>query len=56
MFPLEVKDGCDGDKDDEFERTFGLDPEEYPGIKNISKLIDIIDDKNDLWLSYEVGS
>ena len=56
MFPLEVKDGCEGDNDDQFERNYSLDPEVYPGIRNISKLMDIIDDKNDLWLVYELGS
>lgn len=53
---MEVKDGFDGENDDEFERVFALDPENFPGIKNISKLMDIIDDKSDLWLVYELGS
>lgn len=56
IFPLEVKEGFEGDNDDEFQRGYALDPEEYPGIKNISKLIEIIDDKSDIWLVYEVGS
>ena len=40
IFPLEVKDGFEGDNDDEFERGYALDPEEYPGILGISKLMD----------------
>lgn len=56
MFPMQVKDGCEGDNDDEFERGFALDAEAYPGIKNISKLLDVIDEKQDLWLVYEVGA
>lgn len=56
LFPLEVKDGFEGENDDEFIRSFALDPEEFPGIMNISKLIEIIDDKMDLWLVYEVGA
>lgn len=56
MFPMQVKEGCEGDNDEEFERGFALDTEENPGMKNISKLLDIIDEKQDLWLVYEVGS
>jgi hypothetical protein len=32
IFPLQVKDGFEGDNDDEFERGYALDPEEFPGI------------------------
>lgn len=53
---MEVKEGFEGENDDEFKRNYALDPIEFPGIKSICKLIDIIDDKHDLWLAYEVGS
>lgn len=56
LFPLEVKDGCEGDNDEDFERGYAVEPSEYPGIKSIAKLIDQIEDKHDLWLVYEVGS
>jgi len=56
LFPLEVKDGCEGDTSDEFERNYALDPAEFPGMRSISKLIDTIEDRHDLWLVYEVGS
>lgn len=32
-----------------------IDPTEFPGIKYIAELLDINDDKNDLWLTYELG-
>ena len=35
---------------------YALDPEQYPGIKHIAKLIDEIEDSKDYWLVYEVGS
>ena len=40
LFPLSVKDGFEGDNDDEFERTYAIDPELHPGIKSIARLID----------------
>jgi len=43
-------------RDPEGEVSFGLDPEEYPGIKSIAQLIDDIDEPKDYWLVYEVGS
>ena len=36
--------------------TYGLDPKQYPGIKNIAKLIDDIEENKDYWLVYEVGA
>ena len=56
MFPLELKDGCDGEHDTDYERGCAVDEAEFPGIKSISKLIDTIEEKNDFWLVYQVGS
>jgi len=56
LFPLQVKDGCEGDNDDEFERTYAIDPEDHPGIKSIARLIDQVEDRHDFWLVYEVGA
>ena len=56
LFPLEVKDGFDGDNDDEFERGYAFEPSSYPGMKSIAKMINLIEDKSDLWIIYEVGS
>ena len=33
-----------------------MDPHQYPGMKQIAKLIDDIDETKDYWLVYEVGS
>lgn len=35
---------------------YGLDPNRYPGLRSIAKLIDDIDESKDYWLVYEVGS
>jgi serine/threonine protein kinase len=51
-----VKDGCEGNHDHDFERSYALDPEENPGIKSIARLIDQAEDRNDFWLIYEVGA
>ena len=51
-----ASDGCEGENDDEFERTYAIDPALHPGMKSIARLIDQIEDKQDLWLVYEVGS
>jgi len=32
-----------------------IDKEEFPGIKYIAELLDINEDKSDLWLTYELG-
>lgn len=32
-----------------------IDPKEFPGIKYIAELLDINEDKTDLWLTYELG-
>ena len=56
MFPLQVKDGFEGDNDDEFERNYAIDPSIHPGMKSIARLISHVEDKNDFWLVYEVGS
>ena len=32
-----------------------IDPSEFPGIKHIAELLDIVEDKKDLWLVYELG-
>lgn len=40
LFPLRLKDGCDGEKDSDYERACEVDESEYPGINSISKLID----------------
>lgn len=32
-----------------------LDPQKYPGIKSITKLMDVVEDSKDLWLIYELG-
>ena len=32
-----------------------IDKEEFPGIKYIAELLDVNEDKNDLWLTYELG-
>jgi hypothetical protein len=56
MFPLQVKDGYEGDNSDEFERGYAFDFDDMPGIMSIAKLLDQIEDKQDLWLIYEVGS
>jgi dual specificity tyrosine-phosphorylation-regulated kinase 2/3/4 len=32
-----------------------IDPKEFPGIKYIAELLDINEDKSDLWLTYELG-
>ena len=36
--------------------SYGLDPQEYPGIKSIAKLIEDVEEAKDYWLVYEVGS
>lgn len=56
LFPMELKDGCDGNKDSDYERGYGIDPDEFPGIRSIARLIDQIEEKNDFWLVYEVGA
>ena len=55
LFPLAVKDGCEGNNDDEFERVDGVDSSQYPGIRSIAKLLDQIEERHDLWLVYELG-
>ena len=55
LFPLAVKDGCEGNTDDEFERVDGVDSSQYPGIRSIAKLLDQIEERHDLWLVYELG-
>jgi len=32
-----------------------VDPKEFPGIKHIAELLDINEDKHDMWLTYELG-
>jgi len=32
-----------------------INPDEFPGIKYIAELLDINEDKHDLWLTYELG-
>lgn len=56
MFPLEVKDGTDGENDEDFIRGFAVDEKEHPGIKSIARLIDQVEDSKDVWLVYEVGA
>jgi serine/threonine protein kinase len=53
---LKIKDGCSGDKDSDFERSYAIDPQLHPGIKSIARLIDQVDERADFWLVYEVGS
>lgn len=36
--------------------AYGLDPSYFPGIKNIARLLDEIEENKDFWLVYEVGS
>lgn len=36
--------------------SYGLDPNEFPGIKHIARLLDTVEDNKDIWLVYEVGS
>ena len=40
LFPLELKDGCDGDNDEDFERGYAAEASSHPGMKSIAKLID----------------
>ena len=40
LFPLQVKDGCTGDNDEDYERGYAIEENEHPGMKNIAKLID----------------
>ena len=40
LFPLRVKDGCSGDCDSDYERSYAIDPELNPGMKSISRLLD----------------
>ena len=40
LFPLEVKDGCEGDNDEDFERGYAVEESDYPGIRSIAKLLD----------------
>ena len=56
LFPLMLKDGRDGAADSDYERGYAVSYQESPGIRSIARLIDQIDDKNDLWLVYEVGA
>lgn len=56
LFPLELKDNCRGDRDSDFHRVYAVDPKAHPGIRSIAKLIDIVEDRQDIWLIYEVGS
>ena len=35
---------------------YGLDPNYFPGIKFIARLLDEIEENKDFWLVYEVGS
>jgi hypothetical protein len=36
--------------------TYGLDPQYFPGIKSIARLLDEIEENKDFWLVYEVGA
>lgn len=36
--------------------TYGLEPDYFPGIKSIARLLDEIEETKDFWLVYEVGS
>lgn len=56
LFPLEVKEGTEGENDEDFVRGFAVDEKEHPGIKSIARLIDQIEDGKDVWLVYEVGA
>ena len=56
LFPLELKDGTDGERDEDFVRGYAVDENEHPGIKSIARLIDQIEDNKDVWLVYEVGA
>lgn len=35
---------------------YALDPNKFPGIKMIARLLDVIEEPKDFWLVYEVGS
>lgn len=56
LFPLHLKDGCDGDRDEDYARGYAVDENEHPGIKSIARLIDQIEDGKDFWVVYEVGA
>ena len=56
LFPLEMKEGTDGENVDDFVRGYAVDEKEQPGIKSIARLIDEIEDSKDVWLVYEVGA
>ena len=32
-----------------------VDPRQFPGIKRITKLYEVLDELKDIWLSFEVG-
>jgi serine/threonine protein kinase len=56
LFPLEIKEGTDGERDEDFVRGYAVDEKEHPGIQSIARLIDQIEDNKDVWLVYEVGA
>ena len=35
---------------------YSIDPDEFPGIRKIAKLYDVLDEPKDVWLVYEVGA
>jgi hypothetical protein len=35
---------------------YGLEPSFFPGIKNIARLLNEVEETKDFWLVYEVGS
>ena len=35
---------------------YSIDPTEFPGIRRIAKLYDVLDETKDVWLVYEVGA
>jgi serine/threonine protein kinase len=56
LFPLQVRADQENLPLQQLERGYAVDPEELPGIKNISRLIDLVEDRQDVWLVYEVGA
>ena len=55
MFPIKIKENCDGSNEQDYERVSALDDKKNPGFNSIAKMIDQIEDNKDVWLVYEVG-
>ena len=40
LFPIRIKENCDGSNEQDYERVSALDDKKNPGFNSIAKLID----------------